>query len=525
VPSLAANAVIASTSLKSATAAAAQHAPEGFDAVFAALFSKDIANVGASSAPTPVLSAAQAKLTLSENTIQVVATQPLPTNVFAAANRPAPTQMKASQKTSSQKEPNPALAITPSMAIALPAQAKIEIAAPQAVVTAPAQPPQPGNSSPPPRNSNRSVVTVDAKATKPADVISALQAKLDVPVIKSNDPTLQANQAKGDISAAKLNGTAFQSKPNDSAAKLSETAHTASEKAVQSLTSLADIQKKAGANNDQSQATKVQIGDKIAASLSSLDNQDAKPALKPTAADRLPEQVQAGEKSQNPVRNNNDANNNPSNHEQSQKQPFANTDTAATARATNQTQHAATPTTVQSAFQNTVDTAQAALPAGGAQASTVTAALQVAPRAHSDASLPQPNIGALAVTIAAKSEAGSKRFDIRLDPPELGRIDVRLSVDDAGKAQAQLSADNQQTLDLLQRDKSTLERALKDAGLDLRDNGLNFSLKGQDRQQDNPSNANTGRALDVSTVTATDPANPLQQHILSADSTRLDIKV
>jgi flagellar hook-length control protein FliK len=92
---------------------------------------------------------------------------------------------------------------------------------------------------------------------------------------------------------------------------------------------------------------------------------------------------------------------------------------------------------------------------------------------------PAPNMAALGIAIAARSLSGSRQFDIRLDPPELGRVEVRLSIDDTGKASAHLSADRQQTLDLLQKDSSGLTRALRDAGLNVAQNGLNFSLRQQ----------------------------------------------
>ena len=63
-----------------------------------------------------------------------------------------------------------------------------------------------------------------------------------------------------------------------------------------------------------------------------------------------------------------------------------------------------------------------------------------------------PNADAIAVTIAARSQSGAKQFDIRLDPPELGRVEVRLSIDASGKTEAHLTADQPQTLDLLQKD-------------------------------------------------------------------------
>jgi flagellar hook-length control protein FliK len=92
------------------------------------------------------------------------------------------------------------------------------------------------------------------------------------------------------------------------------------------------------------------------------------------------------------------------------------------------------------------------------------------------------NLQGLAVEIAARSQSGSKQFDIRLDPPELGRVDVRLSIDATGKAQAHLTADQPQTLDLLQKDAPALTRALREAGLDVNQDGLNFSLRQQQQQ-------------------------------------------
>ena len=94
-----------------------------------------------------------------------------------------------------------------------------------------------------------------------------------------------------------------------------------------------------------------------------------------------------------------------------------------------------------------------------------------------------PNVDALAISVAARSLSGTKQFDIRLDPPELGRVEVRLSIDASGKTQAHMTTDQPQTLALLQKDAPTLTRALRDAGLDVSQNGLNFSLRGQNQNQ------------------------------------------
>jgi flagellar hook-length control protein FliK len=99
--------------------------------------------------------------------------------------------------------------------------------------------------------------------------------------------------------------------------------------------------------------------------------------------------------------------------------------------------------------------------------------------ANVDAAVP---VAGLAVEIVSRAQEGGKRFDIRLDPPELGRVDVRLDVDDAGKVTSHLVVERSETLDLLRRDQPQLERALQQAGLNT-DGGLQFSLRDQNSAQ------------------------------------------
>ena len=91
--------------------------------------------------------------------------------------------------------------------------------------------------------------------------------------------------------------------------------------------------------------------------------------------------------------------------------------------------------------------------------------------------------GGLAVEIAGRAIAGKNRFEIRLDPPELGRIEVRLDVDRDGNVTSRLTVDRADTFDLLRRDAAGLERALQDAGLKTAGNGLQFSLRDQPMSQ------------------------------------------
>jgi flagellar hook-length control protein FliK len=89
------------------------------------------------------------------------------------------------------------------------------------------------------------------------------------------------------------------------------------------------------------------------------------------------------------------------------------------------------------------------------------------------------------VVIAGRALAGDHHFDIRLDPPDLGRIEVRLKVDKQGQVSSHLIADRPETLALLRRDGDGLERALQDAGLKTTGDGLQFSLRDQSGGQGN----------------------------------------
>lgn len=101
------------------------------------------------------------------------------------------------------------------------------------------------------------------------------------------------------------------------------------------------------------------------------------------------------------------------------------------------------------------------------------------------------NLPHMAFEIAKQVQQGVSKFQIRLDPPELGRIDVKLDMDQSGQVNAKLVVERSETLDLLQRDQRALERALAQAGLDAGKTNLEFSLKqnpfagqdGRDSQQ------------------------------------------
>lgn len=142
------------------------------------------------------------------------------------------------------------------------------------------------------------------------------------------------------------------------------------------------------------------------------------------------------------------------------------------------------------ASQNTGVAAQAVTAAATASASLpqsvaapAAAAAQVA--ASYVATVP---LSGLAAEITAQARDGKNHFEIRLDPPDLGRIDVRLDVDRQGQVTSHLVVERSETLDLLRRDAPSLERALQSAGLKT-DGGVEYSLRdqafGRDRSPQN----------------------------------------
>lgn len=122
------------------------------------------------------------------------------------------------------------------------------------------------------------------------------------------------------------------------------------------------------------------------------------------------------------------------------------------------------------------------------------------------ANTPVP-LNSLAADIALRAAGGNSRFEIRLDPAELGRIDVRLEVDKHGNVMSHLTVERPATLDMLRNDAPRLQQALEDAGLKTGNSGLQFSLRDQSssgQNNDNGSSRNSQRVIitDEDTVPA-----------------------
>ena len=98
----------------------------------------------------------------------------------------------------------------------------------------------------------------------------------------------------------------------------------------------------------------------------------------------------------------------------------------------------------------------------------------------------------LALHIARQVQGGTTRFEIRIDPPEMGRIEVQLDMTSKKPVQAHLFVERSETLDLLQRDARQLERALQNLGIDVDSDSLSFSLRDGDAGTEGQSGEKSG---------------------------------
>jgi flagellar hook-length control protein FliK len=103
-------------------------------------------------------------------------------------------------------------------------------------------------------------------------------------------------------------------------------------------------------------------------------------------------------------------------------------------------------------------------------------------------------LSGLAVEIAASARSGKTRFDVRLDPADLGRIDVRIDVDRNGQVTSHLRVEKPETLSMLQQDAPQLRQALDDAGFKTGNSGLQFSLRDHSSSGQNNGNQSGANA-------------------------------
>jgi len=83
----------------------------------------------------------------------------------------------------------------------------------------------------------------------------------------------------------------------------------------------------------------------------------------------------------------------------------------------------------------------------------------------------------VSVQIQNAARNGTDRISIRLSPAALGKVEVKLELSPDKTVQAIVTAEKPETLDMLERDARTLQRALEEAGLRTNSDSLSFERR------------------------------------------------
>lgn len=97
----------------------------------------------------------------------------------------------------------------------------------------------------------------------------------------------------------------------------------------------------------------------------------------------------------------------------------------------------------------------------------------------------QPAVEQIAMQITRAADQNIDRMTVHLKPAELGKVTIDLEVGPDNRLLAVISAERSETLDLLQRDAKSLEKALNEAGVKTDSGSLEFNLKGEGGSAEN----------------------------------------
>ncbi len=125
--------------------------------------------------------------------------------------------------------------------------------------------------------------------------------------------------------------------------------------------------------------------------------------------------------------------------------------------------------------------------------------------------------------LARRATDSASDFELRLDPPHLGRITGKLSIGEDGRTIMSLSFDNQETFDLFSRDVDLLRSTLTDAGLSVGSGDLSFSLT--NRQARDPATASPKDTMGSENVVTRTLLTPDAQFFARWSSGLVDIKI
>ncbi|MEE2698933.1 MAG: flagellar hook-length control protein FliK [Pseudomonadota bacterium] len=89
----------------------------------------------------------------------------------------------------------------------------------------------------------------------------------------------------------------------------------------------------------------------------------------------------------------------------------------------------------------------------------------------------------ISVKVTKALEAGIDKINIQLRPAHMGRVEVKLEMSQDNRLSAMVVVDNRETLENLKNDSRALQRSLLEAGLNTDSGDLNFSLRGEENNE------------------------------------------
>ncbi|MFT5489624.1 MAG: flagellar hook-length control protein FliK, partial [Alphaproteobacteria bacterium] len=141
----------------------------------------------------------------------------------------------------------------------------------------------------------------------------------------------------------------------------------------------------------------------------------------------------------------------------------------------------------------------------------------------------QPAVEQIAMQITRAADQNIDRMTVHLKPAELGKVTIDLEVGPDNRLLAVISAERSETLDLLQRDSKSLEKALNDAGIKTDSGSLEFNLKGEggtaENGRDGDGKLHDGAVMLPGDIDATDVNSIPNNTPLILPEGRIDIQV
>ena len=94
------------------------------------------------------------------------------------------------------------------------------------------------------------------------------------------------------------------------------------------------------------------------------------------------------------------------------------------------------------------------------------------------------------VNITKSAVKGIDKIDISLKPEDLGHIEVKMQIGKDGKLQAHIISTRPETMEALQKEMQTLEKAFNDAGFQTDEGSLSFSFRDGNQANQNQEREN-----------------------------------